>query len=389
MSIKEPCLFDFNEAYFSSGTFISSTKTVVAPVPHYGYLTSTKTVSAGQQMDFFVRRSTSVTGVFDSWVATTDYLLLSSSDTAWQYKTNLYTSSPTAPSLSAAGLLWKSTGYWEKSEQYIGGIENWGQFLAQETTQAQNHWTYQMKSSTYSGGTASASYGTVTSAANITIATGSWVMLRATSLFSSATETVRLNSLSYNYDFTNAGLSSAFEYLGNVYFALPYDYSITNNRLLKLDLQNNGWQVFDIPMNSPMAHENHVYFGSTTGGYVYQYPYGSDDDGSAINSYWKSKDYIGSNPYVEKNFDRLSIIAGSDVGSTLDVVYTMNTSTSTSFSIDLSSSTQQFVRYNRQLPIGETGTFFNLKVGNNAASQPWTFYGASIDYNDDPWRVIP
>ena len=195
--------------------------------------------------------------------------------------------------------------------------------------------------------------------------------------------------MAYSWNFKTDQESYGFEYKGDIYFAVPYLYSTTNNRVMKFDTSSGGWHIFDIPMNRPTVINDDIAFGGTTGGYVYKYPFGTNDNGAAINSYWKSKDYMGNNPYVEKEFQRISVIAGKSNGSSLDVTYTVDSNTDYDYSISLTPDIANFVRNNRVLQLGGTGQFFNLQIGNNAANQPWTFYGASIDYIEKPWRVIP
>jgi hypothetical protein len=223
----------------------------------------------------------------------------------------------------------------------------------------------------------------------ITISTGTYARVKAVNSFDSSTETVKLNTAYFTDSYSTQHQASAFEYLGDIYFTVPYNNATANNRVMKLDTSSAGWQILGIPMNSPMFVTDSIYFGSVTGGYMYKYPIGNSDNGAAINSYWKTKNFIGDNPYVERQYQTLSMIAGSNAGSSLDVTYTMDTTTSTAYTIDLTSSTAGFVRNNRALPIGERGTFFNLQIGNNAVNQPWTFYGTNITYTDEPWRVIP
>jgi hypothetical protein len=206
-------------------------------------------------------------------------------------------------------------------------------------------------------------------------------------LFHEVLSTVRADGITYSWNLTTDKQAWGFVYDSDIYFSVPYQKSTKNNRLLKLDTGSMGWTVFDIALNAPIVDGGNLLFGSPDNSNIFSYPVGDNDNGAAINSYWKSKDFVGADPYVEKQYEKISLIAGSDFGSSLDVTYTMDTATSTTYSVSLTSNTSSFLRDNRQLPLGETGAFFNLQVGNNAADQPWTFFGAKIDYKDDPWTV--
>lgn len=385
----QPLLFDMSETIpaVTSATFVSQVFTNASGPNHYGYFTSTKTVPANTQIDFFLRSSTATTGTFTGWRSTTDYLLLTSTDTIWQYKANFYnTSSYSKPSIQSAGILFKTTGYWETPEISMGGVSNWGLFNAETTLTGVSTQTYKIYVSTYAGGTANATGGLIVPGTLISASTGTYSKIRATNYFQSATETVKLDSINLSWSRLPDKMANAFEYKGDIYFSVPYSDSLSNNRVLKLDIGSGGWNVFDIPLNSPLSIDEYVYFGSPTTYSIYQYPSGNTDNGAAINSYWKTKNFIGSNPYVDKQWERLSLVVGSDYGSNLDVTYTLDTATSTSYTVSLTSTTADFVRNNRQLPLGDTGSFFNLRIGNNSTT-PWRFFGASIDYILNPWRV--
>lgn len=384
-----PLNFDMSEniPVVTSATFISQVFTNTSSPTHYGYFTSTKTVPANTQIDFFLRSSTATTGTFTGWYSTTDYLLITSTDTVWQYKANFYnTASYSKPSIQSAGILFKTTGYWETPEISMGGVSNWGLFNAETTLTGVSTQTYKIYVATYAGGTANATAELIVPGTLISASTGTYAKVRATNYFQSATETVKLDSINLSWSRLPDKMANAFEYKGDIYFSVPYSDSLSNNRVLKLDIGSGGWNVFDIPLNSPLSIDEYVYFGSPTTYSIYQYPSGNTDNGAAINSYWKSKNFIGSNPYVDKQWERLSLVVGSDYGSNLDVTYTLDTATSTSYTISLTSTTADFVRNNRQLPLGDTGSFFNLRIGNNSTT-PWRFFGASIDYILNPWRV--
>ena len=371
----------------SSGTFISQLHHVTADTPFYGTMVETSSITAGSSINYYIAFATASTGSLSVWQSTSSVWCSTCPYYKWKSEIAATTNTISSPYISDVSLNFKTTGYWLSDEVNIGGMSTWGTFLADKTTTGTGAWTYTIAVSTYSGGTDSAVYESLTSGSAITASTGTHVRLKAADTLSCATETVRTDSLKYARNFATDSQSAAFEYLGDIYFSVPYNFSTTNNRVLKLDTKRMGWSIFDIPMNYPVTISDSVWFGSPTGGYVYTYPYGNSDNGAAINSYWKTKDFIGSNPYTEKEFQRLSVIAGASGGSSLTATYTIDTANSTSYNIALTSTTANFVRNNRALELGGTGQFFNLNVGNNAADQPWSFYGASVDYVEKPWRV--
>lgn len=160
--------------------------------------------------------------------------------------------------------------------------------------------------------------------------------------------------------------------------------STTNNKIIKYDLLNQGWLLYDIPINGMYIRNQRLYFGSPTAGYIYKFGDITNDNGAAINSYWKSKDLIGNNPFVDKDYTRLSLSLLSVTNSSMTVTYTVNGSSSTDVVVPLSSSAS-FIKKNRNFPQGTTGSTFNVKFGNNAADQPFEVFGIAIDFNPKSW----
>lgn len=387
------CAFDIEEISpaGSSGTFISQIFNIPSTGTAYGQLLNTSSVTTGSTIDFYIRTSSSSSGNFSTWETLTGDLTYTTTGHAQQYRFDLIatTNTLTTPSVSEVTLKTRATGYWESPET-LSPATSWGVFLANETSDGSPHWTYQMKSSTYVGGTDIASYGAVTSGAVISISTGTYVKVKATNSFTDSSGTVKLNDLTYNYSFVYVKMASAFEYLGDIYFAVPYLGSVTNNRVMKYDISAGGWTIFDIPMNAPLISGNNVHFGSPTDGKIYTYPSGGNDNGAAINAYWKSKDYMGDNVYVTRTFDKLSLFMDSDYSSDVDATYSIEPSTSITYNIALTQTDGSlYIRNNRQLPAGTSGSIFNLKLANNAADKPFRFFGSVIDYTDDSWAVYP
>jgi hypothetical protein len=123
---------------------------------------------------------------------------------------------------------------------------------------------------------------------------------------------------------------------------------------------------------------------------VYLIDSGDTDNGSAITSYWKSKDFLSSAPYQEKIYSNVSILAKTQTGSNIDMTHTVNTSTSITNNFSLTDAEGNSIkRINYYLPSGTFGTFFNLQFGNDDTNAPWEVYGFQYTYEPKPWRVLP
>lgn len=161
-----------------------------------------------------------------------------------------------------------------------------------------------------------------------------------------------------------------------------------NNKVLRYDLVNpNTWTIYDIVSNGFYLRNQSLYFADSNAGYIYRYGTAENDNGVAINSYWKSKDFFGDSPFTDKEFSMISIAADMVENSTLDVRYTIDGSTNSSYSLPLTATDSAFIKYNKNLPVGRTGSYFNLQFGNNASDQPWEVFGCQYGYRPKPMKV--
>jgi len=130
-----------------------------------------------------------------------------------------------------------------------------------------------------------------------------------------------------------------------------------------------------------------LYFGSSTGGYWNLYGGVDNDNGSAINAYWKSRDFSGSDPFVEKNLNRISVVVRNQGSGTLTTTYTTSDNRSGSYSINQSTTSGvAYVRANYALPLLSPFQFFNVKFGNNSGS-PFEVNGFRLDWFAQPWKA--
>jgi hypothetical protein len=161
-----------------------------------------------------------------------------------------------------------------------------------------------------------------------------------------------------------------------------------NNKTLVYDLLNQGWTIYDLPSNGFYVRNQDLYFGSASGGYIFKFGEVDTDNGSAINSYWKSKDLFISDPTVDNELVTVSAIAdGTTVaGSSLTLTYTLNGSSSTSVAVPIATS-NTFARVNKNVAAGRVGTVINFLFGNNASNQPWEIFAIGYSFRPKPWAV--
>jgi hypothetical protein len=156
------------------------------------------------------------------------------------------------------------------------------------------------------------------------------------------------------------------------------------------DPRFDSWLKYSFPMSFAARKNDTLYFGGVSTGVVYSWPSGSSDNGNAITALWQSKDFIDPDPFVEKDTLGLSILTKAESGSNLDINYTVNTTSTTSYNISLTDAAGlSYVRNNRYLTAGQFGTFFNFQFGNNDADAPFEVYLVRFDYKPLGWRVLP
>ena len=220
-----------------------------------------------------------------------------------------------------------------------------------------------------------------------TVSTKNYVALLATFTVTNATQTPTLNDMSV---FWTEGNTIDKAYGGYFDYALWWNVQAYggayNNYVFRYDLLNQGWLVYTLPMNGMIVRNNTMYFGSSKDGYIYKFGNVDNDNGTAINSYWQSKDYFGDSPLSEKSFTELSFAAKSVSGTNLNLEYYIGTSTHMITSWDTYNPTSNYIKYNNCQPLGMDGSTINLKFGNNAANQFFEIFAAQIMYRPKPMK---
>jgi len=135
-----------------------------------------------------------------------------------------------------------------------------------------------------------------------------------------------------------------------------------------------------------MERNMSLYFGSSSSGYIYKYGGVDNDNGSDIEAYWKSKDFIMGDPFVDKDITRISLSAKSINNSTVTVTYALDGSNETSYNVALYDPDSDFMKNNRILPLGKTGSTISFKIENDASDQPFEIFAIQYGYRPRPWR---
>lgn len=268
-------------------------------------------------------------------------------------------------------------------------ITSWDAFVADVVTSSGGTHTFYIRTSTgvfYTTATVPA-WVPVTNGGVTTATVNAYFQIRDLIQTGSYAFNPLLNSFVQNWFEGSASDKSYATYFDDkILFSAPIGTgTTTNNKELIYDMLNNTWLLWDLPANGFFVKANKLYFGSATSGYVFKYGDIDNDNGSAINSYWKSKDYFGTDPFTGQELANISLVGKEVNNSTVTVSYTINGSSTASFYFPLTSS-KSFVGLNKNMPAGlNANSSFNIQVGNNAVDQPWEIFGIQVGLRNKSW----
>ena len=365
--------------------------------PVYGPYSISLTSSSTSSMTFSVQGSTANDGGGFSTFATIANGEKIALDGNRYIRHRIYSSpaeSDSYASISTVSINASSTGTFTTQCLSVGsGISAWGTLEAGLATDAGSSITLSISSATSCTDTFGV-YTTQTEGTTISIATAAAVKIRATFSINSSTNVARLDSLVVNWtEGSLSPISVGTWWDDGIYWGVS-DGPSSNNKTLKYDMRAGEWFPFDIPMSANNTYNNRLYFGTPSSKNVFKF---SDivassapktDNGTAINSYWKSKYFFGNDPFKESTLDRISIIATKKESGTLLGTWQMNgEGVSDSFTINLSTG-DNAVRHNYSVPFGALGTFWDLRLSDSSI-YGWEVLGIKFDTTPQVWRPIP
>lgn len=282
-----------------------------------------------------------------------------------------------------------STGVFISQIKNAPNLTSWNTFSA-NTSGIGGINTFSMRSSTSVFTTLSSTpaWTVQSNGSLITISTGTYFQVMDTFTVTNATQTAVLNDFTVNW-FEGTTVDQAYLlYFDNaIWESVAYGSGQSvNNYIFKRDLINDSWTFYNFGAGGMLVQANTLYFGDTTAGNVFNYGTTTSDNGTAIQSYWKSKEFSGTDPFLQTQLTNIDTIAKRDQGSTLTATYAVETSTETSYSIGLSSTTNSIIQSRKLLPSGKLGYTFSIKYGDTSTSSAWEFMGFRIGFTQNPYR---
>lgn len=284
----------------------------------------------------------------------------------------------------------QATGTFVSPTRNIGGNATaFRNFTATDDTDSGTI-AYFLRTATTEGGLSAASYVALTKDSQITASINPWIQFKATFTITAATQDPTLSNAIIAWD--EGTLVRTFGIVDSdhrLMWSVAEGTNTVPNATYIYDPRFASWLRYAVPFDAPAKVGDSIYFGNPSSGNVYNWPSGDTDNGAAITAYWKSKDFISGDPFVEKDFMAYSLIANEDIGSNLDVTYTINLSSSITNNHSLTDPAgTDLRRINAKLPSGKFGTFISFQFGNDDANAPFELYGFKYDYNLRPWRVM-
>lgn len=376
----------------SSGVYTSPVFNTTFGTATYNVFTATITGTDGD-ISFGMRFSPNGTTWSAESVVSTGTQIPAVVGNQYSYYTSTITAHHilTAPVLNTVRLIAASTGTYLSPVKNIPNITSWDTLWVDGANDGGTHTYYTRSSNTPFTQIAETPAWVPQKAGGVILcSTNTYFQFRDDFGLTTATQTPKLsNFTAYWYEGAASDKAYSLFFDNAIWWSVAYGAGqSTNNRIFRYDLINKLWTQYDIGTGGMLQQNNYLYFGSTTTtGKIYKFGSGNSDDGVPITAYWKSKDFMGSDPWKENQYDILDSYYRANANQNLTVSYYLDTSTTTtSYTVNLSSDTHSVIRNKKRLPSGKIGGNFSVKFGDVSGSSSWELLGLRIQFTPLPYR---
>ncbi len=350
--------------------------TVNTSTPTFSLITATATTGPWTQ----VLTSSQTNSLSNRYAKFTSTISIGSADNALTYVSSFTIVARSSGTLFSA---WKNAPNWTA----------WSTFNPTTQDNGGSH-TFFVRASTSPQSVNNSTVTWVAQPANAQVATstgGIYFQIRDDFTVPAATNTPTLSDFTVNWFEGAASDQAYFLFFDNaIWESVTYGVAISsNNYIFRRDLINDGWTLYGFGAGGMLIQNNKLYFGNVSDGKVFQFGSGTSDNGTAITAYWKSKDFTSGDPFMQSQLNQIDIFGKQNTGQTLTSTYTTDTSTTTSYSVNLSNANQSYIQSRKLLPSGKTGYTFNLKLGDSSTTSAWEVYGFRLTYTTLPWKPSP
>lgn len=341
---------------------------------------------------YSLRSSTATNGTFANVLTSTG-----TNGVANRYVTIAATVSfPTGGVLTATTtVISRSTGTYFSAVKNAPILSAWDFFQATKLDNSGSHSFFVRSStSTFTVLSSTPSWVAQSIGALVSASTGTFFQVRDDFALSYATAAPTLQNFTVSWFEGSPTDQSYMEYFDNaVWASVAFGAGqSTNNYIFKCDLlryasdpSKSCWTLYNFGAGGMLVQNDTLFFGDTAAGNVYDFGTVTNDNGTAINAYRKSKEYTGTDPFMQNQLTQIDTFAKKDNGTTLTATYTTEGITSTSYSVLLT--TGSIIAQSRKLlPSGKLGYTFNMQYGDTSTSSAWEVFGYRITFAPQPYR---
>lgn len=377
--------------------FQATPRMVTSPVQDTSFKTSKMMLqsnyTAGTSTpSFSVFSSSSVGGPFTSVVTSTG--TTGTGNEFIYYSSTITPVSPgtTLPIIGSVSFVARSTGTYYSAVHNVSSMNSWGNFSVDDVSNGGTI-TYFVRSATSSFTVLSSTPAWAPQIKNsiITSSTGTYFQMSSTFSITLATQTPTLNDFTFNWN-----VGSRKPPMASMVYDNRYWLSVTTNTA---DSSNDGvlvlskgpiWTRFSIHAGAFINWKNQPYFADADStGYTYQLEQGLNDNGTAIDSWFKTKDYAPGGIIKDKVWDKFYMVANNEGNYNIYTnYYTDRVATGFSLGTVVQNETPGTLLANLNIPIDATHQNFSrtisLKFQNNDIDAPFKFYGGSLKYHLRP-----
>lgn len=308
-------------AIFSTGTFRSATFDSALTNP--AWLPSTPTITTNGQT-VTLQTESSTDGIsWDSPVSWTSGSAPASAQKRYIRATVSFSTSTDAaavdqPIMTDLTLAARAaSGLYLSAAINTGSGTSWNPFVGNSDLSEGGSLTFVIyvdtnSSITPSDATTFVSSQTITNGAIPTVTINSFAFVGSTFTITASTQVPALLdfTLSWNEGSSNFPVWSTY-HQGSYISAVAISSDTGNDRMLVYD-KNGAWTMYSFPAYTLARYRNKPYFGSNLQGDIVRFQADgiyNDYDGSAINSYWVSKDFDFGYPLTDKTITRYYVTA--------------------------------------------------------------------------------
>ncbi len=388
-----------NTNYMPSGTATSINYNTSYISPVYGTFNVGMSTNSNTAITF--KTQTSVDGIsFDAGVSVANGAKITSASKQYIKWVGTFTNtlalSSGTPTITSDSLLTATTGFFETQCINTTGISSFSEINCATSNMGAGSVTFAVSTGTTCGTIPSITdpnrWTAQTNNSNISVGIGNATAIRFQSLLGSATDQAQVDACTINW-VSGSPAPNVFGMYdpqnNSAYWAFSVNQSTYNTRVLKYDMNLDALYPFGLYANSMLFYNNSIFFGGSNGGYWNELGMTDNDNGQAINAFFKTKDFNCREPFNEAIWQNFSFVTKNEPSGSLTNTWTLDRGTTGNYSVSISTtSTIPYVRSNKLLPLDSPATYANFNIGNNAANQPFEIMGFQIGCYSKPWRPL-